>query len=287
MKKLLLPCILVLLLLTACSGRDVAFAIDPDGSGAPRVGEGTAPAGEPAQAEITVAAAADLQFAFTDLARLFEEQSGHRVTLVFGSTGQLSQQIENGAPYDLIAAANIAYVEQLAGKKLVLEDSLAIYARGRIVLAANRQTGIPLTDLKDLLDPRIRHIAIANPEHAPYGTAAKQALEAAGLWQAIEPKLVLGENVRQALQYVQTGDAEAGIVALSVADVPEITWTLIDDGLHQPLDQALAILASSPNPQAARQFIQFINGESGRPVMRRYGFILPGETPLMKSDSAP
>jgi molybdate transport system substrate-binding protein len=242
---------------------------------------------DPAETELTVAAAADLQFAFNDLARLFEEQTGHKVTLVFGSTGQLAQQIENGAPYDLFAAANIDYIDQLAAKKLVLEESVALYAQGRIVLAVNRQTGIRAVELKDLLNPQIKHIAIANPEHAPYGVAARQALEASGLWDAIEPKLVLGENVRQALQYVQTGDAEAGIVALSVANVPENTWTLIDDSLHQPLDQALAIVATSRHPDLAFQFARFINSESGRPVMRRYGFILPGETPILKSDAAP
>ncbi len=280
MKKFLIPGLLVLLLLTACSGREVAFATNNHTPDAPSVGEKTTITSDPAQIELTVAAAADLQFAFNDIARLFEEQTGHKVTLVFGSTGQLSQQIENGAPYDLFAAANIDYVHQLAGKKLVLEDSIVLYARGRIVLASNRQAGIPVIDLKDLLNPQIRHIAIANPEHAPYGVAAKQALEAAGLWEAIEPKLVLGENVRQALQYVQTGDAEAGILALSVADVPEITWTLIDGALHQPLDQALAIVASSPHSELAGQFASFINGESGRQIMRRYGFILPGETPI-------
>ncbi len=280
MKKLSLPRLVLLLLLAVCFGGGVAFAID-------RRTPGASSAGDRSQAGVTVAAAADLQFAFTDLARLFEAQTGYKVTLVFGSTGQLAQQIENGAPYDLFAAANIDYIRQLAEKKLVLEDSVALYARGRIVLAVNRQAGVEAAELKDLLDPRIRRIALANPEHAPYGMAAKQALEAAGVWEAVEPKLVLGENVRQALQYVQTGDAEAGIVALSVANAPEIAWTLIDDALHQPLDQALAIVAGSPHAELAAQFAGFINSKSGRPVMRRYGFILPGETPLMNSDTAP
>jgi molybdate transport system substrate-binding protein len=287
MKKFLLPHLLIMLFLAACSGQEVAFAISNRAPVAPSVRDRTTITSDPAQAELTVAAAADLQFAFSDIARLFEEQTGRKITLVFGSTGQLSQQIENGAPYDLFAAANIDYVHQLVEKKLLLEDSVALYARGRIVLAANRQAGISVIDLKDLLNPQIRHIAIANPEHAPYGVAAKQALEAAGLWEAIKPKLVLGENVRQALQYVQTGDAEAGIVALSVADVPEITWTLIDDALHQPLDQALAIVASSPHQELANQFATFINGEHGRPIMRRYGFILPGETPIIDSTPTP
>lgn len=287
MKKSVWVHLLLLLCLAGCSSANAASVVELLTPEFLPLASETAASRDPAQAELTVAAAADLQFAFTDLARLFEEQTGHKVTLVFGSTGQLAQQIENGAPYDLFAAANIDYIHQLAEKELVLEESLALYARGRIVLAANRKAGVQVLELKDLLDPRIQHIAIANPEHAPYGVAARQALEAAGIWEAIEPKLVLAENVRQALQYVQTGDAEAGIVALSVANVPEIHWTLIDDQLHRPLDQALAIVAASPHPDLAGQFAKFINSESGRPVMRRYGFILPGETPLMKSEVTP
>ena len=225
--------------------------------------------------EITVAAAADLQFAFSDIVKFYEEQTGHKVTLVFGSTGQLVQQIENGAPFDLIASANISYIEQLAENGLVMPESAELYARGRIVLAVNRQSGVEAVDLKDLLADNIQHIAIANPEHAPYGLAAKQALQSLGLWEELADKLVYGENVRQALQFVQTGDAEVGIISLSVASVPEITWTLIDEQLHTPLDQALAILTASKNPELAQSFIEFINGEIGRPIMRQYGFLLP------------
>ncbi|MCL4858682.1 MAG: molybdate ABC transporter substrate-binding protein [Caldilineaceae bacterium] len=227
--------------------------------------------------ELTVGAAADLQFAFTELGRLFQEETGHRVTMVFGSTGQLAQQIENGAPYDLYAAANIEFVEMLAEKKLVLPETVALYGRGRIVLAVNREAGVEASELNDLLAPEIQRIAIANPEHAPYGRAAKEALESSGVWTQLQDKLVLGENVRQTLQYVQTGDAQVGIVALSIADVPEITWTLIDDALHNPLDQALAVVSSSPHAAIAAEFAAFINGPTGRPIMQRYGFVLPGE----------
>lgn len=232
---------------------------------------------------ITVAAAADLQFAFAEIARAYEAETGEQVRLVFGSTGQLTQQIEHGAPYDLIASANIAYIERLLEQGLVLEESVELYGRGRIVLAANRQAGLELVDLADLLDPAVRHIAIANPDHAPYGVAAQEALQSAGIWEAVQGKLVRGENVRQALQYVQSGDAEAGIVALSVADVPEISWTLIDEGLHTPLDQAMAVLVSSKNPQAAGTFAEYILGSTGRQVMRRYGFLLPGESLVDRS----
>jgi molybdate transport system substrate-binding protein len=235
----------------------------------------------------TVAAAADLQFAFTDIAALFEQETGNKVTLVFGSTGQLAQQIESGAPYDLFAAANIAFVEQLAEKNLVIPDTIALYARGRIVLAVNKEAGLVAETLTDLLNPEIQHIAIANPEHAPYGVAAQEALQAAGVWDAIQDRLVLGENIRQTLQYLQTGDAEVGIVALSVADVPEITWTLLDETLHNPLHQALGIVASTQHEALAREFAAFINGELGRPIMRKYGFILPGEDLVLPTPATP
>jgi len=238
--------------------------------------------------EITVAAAADLQFAFTDIADLYEQQTGRKVTLVFGSTGQLVQQIENGAPFDLVAAANISYIDRLVAGGLAIPESSALYARGRIVLAVNKQSGIQAISLEDLLSDKILHIAIANPEHAPYGLAAKQALESLGLWEKLQPKLVYGENVRQALQFIQTGDAEVGIISLSVANVPEITWTIIDESLHIPLDQALAILTASKNPDMARDFIAFINGENGRPIMRKYGFLLPDEIRLLsKQENTP
>jgi molybdate transport system substrate-binding protein len=228
-------------------------------------------------ARLTVAAAADLQFAFTDIGKLFEQQTGNRVTFVFGSTGQLAQQIENGAPYDMLAAANVSYVDDLAAKGLALKDSVALYARGRIVIAVNKQSGVAATKLEDLLANNITHIAIANPAHAPYGMAAMQALQSAGLWDKLQPRLVYGENVRQALQYVQSGEAEAGIVALSVANVPEITWTLLDDALHKPLDQALAVMTSSKHPDLAKQFIAFVGSAQGHPIMRQYGFLLPDE----------
>lgn len=232
---------------------------------------------QPAGGEILVAAAANLQFAFQDLAEVYEQETGQQVRLVFGSSGQLTQQIENGAPYDLFVAANQEYVERLVGQGLARADSVTLYARGRIVLAANRRAGVFVEQLEDLLDPSIRHIAMANPQHAPYGLAAQQALEATGLWEQLQDKLVLAETVRQALQFVQTGDAQAGIIALSEANVPEITWRLIDEALHDPLDQSLAVLTSAKEPELAAKFAAYINGDTGRPIMRQYGFVLPGD----------
>lgn len=247
-----------------------AQALLAGSAGAP---ENQATSNEP----LLVAAAADLQFAFTDIGEKFKEQTGQEVLFTFGSTGNLTTQIENGAPFDILAAANVSFVDQLTEKGLTIPDTQQLYAQGRIVLAVNRESGIQATKLEDLLDPAIANIAIANPEHAPYGKAAQEALQSAGIWEELQPKLVLGENVRQTLQFVQTGDAPVGIVALSVADVPEVTYTLLDGNLHNPLNQALAVIKSTPHEAAARAFIDFVNGPQGRPIMKQYGFLLPGE----------
>jgi molybdate transport system substrate-binding protein len=228
--------------------------------------------------ELVLAAASDLQGAFTEIGKLFEEQANCRVVFTFGSTGQLAQQIEHGAPFDVFAAASVIHIEQLESKSRVIADSKRLFARGRIVLAVNKNSSVPVTKLEDLLKPEIQHVVLANPAHAPYGVAAKQALEHEGLWDRLEPKIVLGENVRQALMYVQTGNAEAGLVALSVANVPEVTYTLIAGSWHEPLDQAITIVAGTQHEELARQFIDFINGSEGRPIMKKYGFVLPDES---------
>ena len=226
---------------------------------------------------LTVAAASDLRFAFEEIGLRFEEQTGHPVIFTFGSSGQLTQQIENGAPFDVFASANTAYVDQLRAKGLIIPGTATVYAQGRIVLAVNKTSGVHATRLEDLTTPTIMHIAIANPEHAPYGMAAMQALQAVNLWELLRPKLVYGENVRQALQFVQSGNAEAGIIALSIAQVPEITWTLIDDRLHRPINQALAVLRGTKQEALARQFIAFVEGSQGRSILKKYGFRLPDE----------
>lgn len=229
------------------------------------------------EGSLLIAAAADLRFAFEELGPLFQEETGNRVRFTFGSTGNLTQQVISGAPVDVFAAANVGYLDALRARGLILEDTQQLYGMGRLVLAVNRKRGLKVTELKDLLQPRIKRVAIANPEHAPYGQAAKEVLVSAGLWEDLQPKLVYGENVRQTLQHIQTGNAEAGIVALSIANVPEIAYQLIDEVLHEPLQQAVAVIRGTRQEVAARQFVAFLNGPQGRAVMKRYGFLLPGE----------
>ncbi|MBI2159070.1 MAG: molybdate ABC transporter substrate-binding protein [Candidatus Rokubacteria bacterium] len=238
---------------------------------------GAGPAGAVPVPSVTVFAAADLAFAFKELAPRFEKATGARVTLVFGSTGNFAHQIRQGGPADVFFAADQSFVDALVAERVLLGETRTLYARGRIVLATATAFGPKLTGLRSLLAARIRHVAIANPAHAPYGRAAEEALRKSGVWEAVRPKLVYGENIRHTLQFIQTGAVDAGIIALSIASVPEVEWILIDASLHAPLDQAAAVVHRSPRPELALAFIQFVNGPEGRPIMKRHGFLLPGE----------
>lgn len=232
----------------------------------------------PREAEtLTVGAAADLQAAFSELGPRFESATGGKLVFSFGSSGVLAQQIENGAPIDLFASADEEYVTALVAKNRALADTAQPYALGRLALVISRQGSPPVSKLADLAEPSVIRIAIANPEHAPYGVAARQALMASGLWDPVSPKIVYGENVRQALQFVQTGNAEAGIVALSIADVPEVTWSAVDDSLYQPLRQTIVVVRGTRHEQLAREFISFVSGPSSRAVLDKYGFLPPVE----------
>jgi len=226
---------------------------------------------------LTIFAAADLAFALRDLAPRFEKALGVKVSLVLGSTGNLARQIEHGAPADLFFSANETFVDDLVRVGAVIPQTRGLYAQGRLVLATPKVFGPKLTDLRQLTDPRVRRVAIANPQHAPYGKAAEQALRKVGVWDAVRPKLVYGENIRHALQFLQTGAAEAGVVALSVAGVPEIDWVAVDPALHAPLNQVVAVVRRSERPELSLAFIQFVNGPEGRRIMKSYGFMLPGE----------
>ena len=222
--------------------------------------------------ELTVAAASDLTPAFEELGREFESATKIKVVFVFGSTGLLTRQIENGAPFDLFAAANVSYVDQLDQKGLIIPGSKAIYARGRITLWTPNESPLRLQGIADLARPEVQRVAIANPDHAPYGLAAKQALQSAGIWDRVQPKLVYGDNIRQTLQYAKTGNVEVSIVALSLSIQSNGRWTLIPEELHQPIDQGLAIMKTTKNEQAARAFAAFISSPQGKATMKKYGF---------------
>lgn len=243
---------------------------------------GLAPAYASGPRELHVAAASDLRFALEEISALFSRQRRATVRLTFGSSGQLAAQIEQGAPFEVLFSANEEFVRSLAMKGRIDRASVRLYAIGRIVLWVRNESPLDVSKgLSVLVDERIRFVAIANPEHAPYGQAAAQAMRAAGLLARVQPRLVLGENVSQALQFVQTGNADIGIVALSLAVAPAVRpngrYQLLPAYLHRPIRQAVGVTTSAARPDLARQFVSFVNGPSGRVIMRRYGFALPGE----------
>ncbi len=197
--------------------------------------------------DLTVAAASDLQSVFTTVADRFERETGHPVKLTFGSSGNFFTQIQNGAPFDLFFSADIDYPRQLEAAHLTEPGSLYEYAQGQIVLWTRTNTGLDLSrGLPVLNDARVKHIAIANPEHAPYGRAAVAALQHEKLYDTVRGKLVLGENISQAAQFAQSGNAEVGIVALSLALAPAMresgVYVAIPPAFYPPIEQAAIVV---------------------------------------------
>jgi len=233
---------------------------------------------------VTIAAASDLKFALDEIADLVTEQDPDvTLKLTYGSSGQFVQQIRNGAPFDLYLSADRAYVDDLVDEGLADAADVFPYAVGRLVTWYPQGAPGGTPDLATLADPSVRTVAIANPEHAPYGRAAVAALESAGLSEAIAPKLVLGENVAQAAEFARTGNADAAVVALSlvladpVRDLGE--WSEVPLDSYPRLDQAGAVLAGAEHPEAARLVRDVITGPAGRAILEDYGFFLPEESP--------
>ena len=230
--------------------------------------------------ELTIAAASDLNFAFKELVGAFERQTGAHVRLTLGSSGNYFAQIQNGAPYDLYFSADIAYPKKLDEAGLAVPGSLYRYAVGRIVLWASHASQLDVSrGLVSLTDPAIKKVAIANPKHAPYGRAAVAAMEHFKVYDQMKDKLVLGENISQAAQFVESGAADVGIIALSLALAPSMKvagayWDIPIDA-HPPLEQGAVILKSSKNQDMAKLFLDFVKGPQGQEVMKRYGFTLP------------
>jgi molybdate transport system substrate-binding protein len=235
------------------------------------------PVASPKPEPLLVSAASNLTLAFEELRARYEQETGTQVIFNFAASGQLAQQIDQGAPVDLFASADVAYVQDLAAKGRILPDSVQIYARGRLTLWTRADSVIAVETVEDLLRPEVQRVAIANPEHAPYGMAARQALQTAGIWDAVQPKLVLGENVRQTLQFAETGDVDVAIVPLSLSVTSDGHWVFLPEDLHAPIDQALGIVADSPRQAQARDFAAFITGPEGGATLRKYGFVPPGE----------
>jgi molybdate transport system substrate-binding protein len=226
-----------------------------------------------AKGQVTVAAASDLAKAFEEVGKAFQKKTGIKPVFRFGSSGLLAQQVRELAPFDVYASANVAFVDQVIESGACLPDSRQLYAVGRIVVwSRNHQ----ITSLAELAEPRFHKLSISHPEHAPYGKAAKEALESVGVWDQVKGKVVFGENVRQTLQWAQTGDVDASIVALSLATVTEGgNMFAIDEKLHQPLLQALAVCKHGGAADNGRAFAAFVSSPEGVAIMRQFGFALP------------
>ncbi|MDO8790156.1 MAG: molybdate ABC transporter substrate-binding protein [Sulfuritalea sp.] len=230
--------------------------------------------------KITIAAAADLKFALEEILVAFRQANpADEVETIYGSSGKFHTQIQQGAPFDLYFSADIEYPRLLA-KEGLSASAARPYAVGRIVLWSVSRDARQMT-LADLANPAIRKIAIANPRHAPYGKRAEEALRAAGVWDKVESRLVMGENIAQTAQYVQTGNADVGIIALSLALNKELAtkggYALIPSKLHQPLEQGFIITKRAAGNPLAKQFADTMDSPEARRIMVRWGFTLPQE----------
>lgn len=227
--------------------------------------------------QVIIAAASDLRFAFTDLGQQFEAATGVVPTFTFGSSGQLKEQIINGAPFDLFASANEQFALDVVDAAKGWPETMQPYAMGRIVLLARTGLDVPTT-IAGLTGAEFARIAIANPAHAPYGIAAREALQSVGVYEEVKSRLVLGENVSDTLRLVETGNVDAAIVALSLVIVGDKPYELIPENLHAPLKQSIVVTKTGDNESNARKFIEFLSSQSGRTVMESYGFVLPAGT---------
>jgi molybdate transport system substrate-binding protein len=229
---------------------------------------------------LTVAAASDLQSALPVIAAQFEKDTGQKVALTFGSSGNFFAQIQNGAPFDVFLSADIDYPRRLEDAGFAERASLVEYARGRIVLWTRRDSGIDVTPgLRVLTDSKVRRIAIANPEHAPYGRAAVAALRGEHLYESVRSKFVMGENISQAAQFAQSGSADVGIIALSLALTPTLnssgSYVDVPDNLYPPIQQAGVVIAASQHKTMARQFIEMLKKPDVAQILQSYGFAVP------------
>jgi molybdate transport system substrate-binding protein len=231
---------------------------------------------------ITLAAAADLTDAINEIAANFQKGTGCTVRVSTGSSGNFLSQIENGAPFDVFFSADIEYPKKLEAEGLAAPGSTYLYAVGKIVLWVRSDSRVDISNgLAVLRDPSVRKVAIANPQHAPYGRAAQQALQNAGVYDAVKNRLALGENILQTAQFVESGNAEAGILALSLVLSRGLKdkgrfWS-IPENLYSPIEQGVVLVGASKNPQGAQGFLNYIKTPETAALLERYGFTLPAK----------
>lgn len=250
------------------------------GSSFTSLGPSTAQAPANSCGAVNVAAASDLTFAMNEIAAQFQKETGCTIRLSLGSSGNFLTQIENGAPFDVFFAADISYPKKLESGGLADPGSTYLYAVGKIVLWTRNDSHLDASREFDVLrDPAVKKISIANPAHAPYGRAAEEALRKVGMYEAVKDRLVLGENISQAAQFVESGNAQVGIVALSLAVSPEMKdkgrYWIVPENLHAPIEQGAVVVRAAANPHGARQLLEFIQRPATSALLERYGFVLP------------
>jgi molybdate transport system substrate-binding protein len=226
-------------------------------------------------ARLTVAAASNLTGVLDEVATAFRAQTNTEVVVSYGSTAQLSQQVENGAPFDVFAAADTEHIDQLVATGKLMGESRAVYARGQLALWIPASVKTEVRTLNDLARPEIRVIAIAQPELAPYGKAAVETLKAVGLWEKVQPKIVYANSINMARQFATSGNADVAFTAYSLVLKDSGTVIKIDARLYSPLDQALGIVAASSHQELAKQFTSFLAGTQGRAILLKSGYDVP------------
>jgi molybdate transport system substrate-binding protein len=225
--------------------------------------------------ELIVAAASNLTEVFAEIGPRFTSRTGIRVVFSLGATADLAKQIENGAPFDVFAAADSEHVEQLEHKGLLAPGTRALYARGRLVMWLPPGSNLKVERIQDITAKAFERIAIAKPDVAPYGRATVESLRAMGIWNEIEKKVVYAQNVSQAKQYAATGNAEVAFIPLALIKPDEGSYLEVSEDLHQPIDQALGIIRDSPKQAAARRFVDFLLSPEGQEILAKHGYNKP------------
>jgi len=245
------------------------------GCGGPKSQPATPVPKEESPPPLQLAAASDLQKALSAVAKKFTSDTLTEVNITYGASGVLAEQIQSGAPFDIFFAANISFVEKLAESGDVVRSSIEPYARGKLVLGVRKSSVDTIRELADLAGPEVKKIALANPVTAPYGTAGKQALERAGLWDKLEPKIVQADSVRQALQFVESGNADAGLVSHALIGGSGVEAVTVDPELYDPIIQGLGVLTRSQMSTDSQAFIRFVQSDAGQAILAEYGFSSP------------
>jgi molybdate transport system substrate-binding protein len=231
---------------------------------------------------VTVAAASDLTYAMKEIAADFEKSAACSVKVSYGSSGNFQTQIENGAPFDVFFSADIEYPRKLEAEGLATPGSTYLYGIGKLILWVRNDSKLDVSKGLDALrDPSVKKIAIANPLHAPYGRAAEDALRKSGVYDSIKDRLVLGENISQTAEFAESGNADAGILALSLVLSPALKdkgrYFQIADNLYSPIQQGVVVVRASKNQQSAQAFLDYIKTPAETAILERYGFVLPGK----------